>query len=78
MFSREDLLRHAARTSVKFLRRQADTLRPENKDSLVRIIWKLYFKARKANMLAAPHATRRLLRRQYGFYRVVGVVNPIH
>lgn len=70
---RSDLIEMAAKSSVKFLRRQAEARRPENKDQLVEFIWRLYFRARRMKLLSAPRTTRRLLREKYGYWKRVGV-----
>lgn len=73
---RRELTLRAAKASVKFLRRQAEARRPENKDELVKFMWRLYWRARREKLLMAPRTTRRLLREQYGFWKVVGVTSP--
>lgn len=63
----------AARSAVKFLRRQAEARRPESKEELARIIWKMYWRMYKGRLLAAPRTTRRMLRRQFGHWGAIGV-----
>lgn len=70
-FSTEALRIRAGRSAVRFIRRQADQFRPADKDELVQIIWRLYFRMRRAGVLAAPATTKRMLRRKYGYWKVV-------
>jgi len=74
--SRHELIVKAAKSSVRFLRRQAEASHPANKDEMVRRIWTLYFRARRMKMLAAPRTTRRMLREKFGFWKVVEVQTP--
>ena len=68
----------AAKSAMKFLRRQAEYRKPENKDELVSLIWKLYWRARRSHLLEAPRTTKRMLREKYGSWKVVGVKTPAH
>jgi len=63
----------AARSACAFLRRQAEMRKPADKEELAQLIWKLYWRMYKAEMLAAPRTTRRMLREQFGFWTSAGV-----
>jgi len=71
--SRQVRIDRAAKAAVKFIRRQAEMAKPENKDELVRRMWLIYFRASRAHMLAAPRATKRVLKAKYGPWTQVGV-----
>lgn len=74
---RDELILKAAQASVKFLRRQAEARRPSDKDEMVKMIWRLYWRARREKMLAAPKTTRRLLREKFGYWKKVGVATTV-
>lgn len=70
---RESRQYRAARSACSFLRRQAEMRGVEDKEELAELIWKLYWRMYKADMLAAPRTTRRMLREHYGFWTSAGV-----
>lgn len=67
--SQQKRIEKAAKASLRFIRRQAEARRPENKEQLARCMWRLYFRLRTAGLLAAPKTTRRLLRAEIGFWK---------
>lgn len=78
----EQLRLKAAKTSVKFLRAQAEArLRTsgeeKTKESLCRVIWELYTVIYNAGAMAHPTTTRALIRSKYGFWAASGADSPL-
>lgn len=59
----------AAKSTCRFLRRQAEMRNPADKVELAQIVWDLYWEFKP--MLAAPNATRSMLRSQYGYWKSI-------
>lgn len=59
----------AARSTCLFLRDQAEMCNPSTAEELAALIWRSYWFFYKIGALAAPRATRAMLRKKYGYWK---------